>query len=230
MRTFLALTALLAGLSPALAQRSDLAVEQLPARSPGRAVPQVGETGAREAAGQISSSASQAPALQGQLSSPRTGGEPALRQIAPRVVGSAPTSQLADRNVSPRINALPPGLVDACARAAEGKGEPPKGIDCTTVIEAAPPPPPMSAEEALLTSDEERTAQRTASGQQARGRAPDAAEVARRLSSGDVSNSPVAQAVAAEAAANTLANSRPAGNGQPVIVPGGGTVIVPRGN
>lgn len=227
MRPLLLITILLAGSSPALAQRSDLAVEQLPAPSEGRAVPQVG---AASVPSQIATDGGQAPALQGQLSSTRTGREPALRQIAPRAAGAAPTSQLADRNVSQRINALPPGLVDACARAAEGKGEPPKGVDCNNVVEAAPPPPPISAEEALLTSDEERAAQRVASEQQSRGRAPDAGEVARRLSSGDVSNSPVAQAVAAEAAANSLANTPPATNGQPVIVPGGGSVLVPGRN
>jgi hypothetical protein len=227
MRTLLLITVLLAGGTSALAQRSDLAVEQLPTHSSGRAVPQVG---AASASDQISSSASQAPALQGQLSSSRTGREPALRQIAPRAAGSAPTSQLADRNVNPRINALPPGLVDACARAAEGRGEPPKGVDCNSVIEAAPPPPPISAEEALLTSDEERASQRVAREQQSRGRAPDAGEVARRLSSGDVSNSPVAQAVAAQAASDSIANSTPAPNGQPVIVPGGGSVVVPGRN
>ncbi len=227
MRTLLLTTVLLAGGTSAIAQRSDLAVEQLPAHSSGRAVPQVGAASPPE---QVSASPAHAPALQGQLSSSRTGREPALRQIAPRAAGAAPTSQLADRNVNPRINALPPGLVDACARAAEGRGEPPKGVDCNSVIEAAPPPPPISAEEALLTSDEERASQRVASEQQSRGRAPDAGEVARRLSSGDVSNSPVAQAVAAQAAANSLANSSPAPSGQPVIVPGGGSVVVPGRN
>ena len=227
MRTLFLMTALLAGASSALAQRSDLAVEQLPGRSPGRAVPQVSAEGASMHAPAASD---QAPAQPGQLSSPRAGREPVLRQISPRAAGAAPTPQLADRNVNPRINALPPGLVDACARAAEGKGDPPKGVDCTTVIEAEPPPRPISAEEALLMTDEEKAAQRTASEQQSRGRAPDAGEVARRLSSGDVSNSPVAQAVAAQAAADTLANSQPSGNGQPVIVPGGGSVVVPGRN
>lgn len=224
MRSFIAITALLAAASPALSQRGDLAVEQLPARSPGRAVPQVGATG------QVPAATGQTPALQGQLSSSRTGREPALRQIAPGSAAAAPTSQLADRNVSPRVTALPPGLVDACARAAEGRGEPPKGVDCTIVVEASPPPRPISAEEALLSNDEERIAQRMTSDQQSRGQVPDAGEVARRLSSGDVSNSPVAQAVAAQAVAQTLSNAPPAGNGQPVIVPGGGSVIVPRGN
>ncbi|HKT76666.1 MAG TPA: hypothetical protein VJQ78_08020, partial [Sphingobium sp.] len=149
---------------------------------------------------------------------------------APRAAAAAPTSQLADRNVPPRVAAVPPGLVDACARAAEGKGAPPKGVDCASVIEAAPPPRPLSAEEALLTNEDERAAQRMASEQQARGQAPDAGEVARRLSSGDLSHSPVAQAVAAQAAANSLNNAPPSPEGQPVIVPGGGSVIVPRGN
>lgn len=224
MRSLIAITALLAAASPALSQRDDLAVEQLPARSPGRAVPQVGATG------QVPATLGQTPALQGQLSSSRTGREPDLRQIAPRAAGAVPTSQIADRNVSSRVAALPPGLVDACTRAAEGRGEPPKGVDCANMVEAAPPPRPISAEEALLTNDDERTAQRMASEQQSRGKAPDAGEVARRLSSGDLSNSPVAQAVAAQAAAQTLSNTPPAGNSQPVIVPGGGAVIVPRGN
>lgn len=221
MRTLAAMTALLmaGGVSTALAQRSDLAVEQLSARSPGRAVPQV------ESPGPASSGT-----LQGQLSSSRTGGEPALRQIAPRADAAAPTAQLADRNVNPRVHALPSGLVDACTRAAEGKGEAPKGVDCAKMVEAAPPPRPISAEEALLTNDNERAAQRMASEQQSRGQAPDAGEVARRLSSGDISNSPVAQAVAAQAAANTLSNASPSANSSPVIVPGGGAVIVPRGN
>lgn len=227
MRSFFVVTLLsvAGGALPALAQRSDLAVEQLPARSADRAVPQVGS------AGQVPAAVNPMPALQGQISSPRTGGDPALRQIAPRAAGSAPTSQLADRTVSARVSAVPPGLVDACSRAAEGKGAPPKGVDCNALVEAEPPPRPISAEEALLTNEDERAAQRMASEQQSRGQSPDAAEVARRLSSGDVSNSPVAQAVAAQAAANTLSNAPPAAaNGQPVIVPGGGSVVVPRGN
>lgn len=228
MRFPYVIATMLAAASPALAQRSDLAVEQLSAQSPGRAVTQVGSS---SAADQVPTGVSHTPALPGQLSSSRTGREPAVRQIAPRAAGAAPTSQLADRNVNPRVNALPSGLVDACARAAEGKGEPPKGVDCNSVVEASPPPRPISAEEALLTNDEERVAQRTSSEQQSRGRAPDAGEVARRLSSGDVANSPVAQAVAAQAAADTLANSpSPSPNRQPVIVPGGGSVIVPGRN
>jgi hypothetical protein len=220
MRSLFAIPLLLltGGTSPALAQRGDLAVEQLPARSPGRAVPQVGAAESTETA------------LQGQLSSSRSGREPALRQIAPRAAAAAPTAQLADRNVSSRVSAVPPGLVDACSRAAEGRGAPPKGVDCNALVEATPAPRPISAEEALLTNEDERAAQRMASEQRSRGQSPDAGEVARRLSSGDVSNSPVAQAVAAQAAAETLSNTPPSAHGQPVIVPGGGSVIVPRGN
>ncbi|WP_022683361.1 hypothetical protein [Sphingobium bisphenolivorans] len=223
MRSLVIMTALMvaAGASAALAQRGDLAVEQLPAPVGGRAVPQLGASGPTD---------SPAPTIQGQISSARSGREPAVRQVAPRAAGATPTSQLADRNVNQRINALPPGLVDACARAAEGRGTPPPGVDCATLVEAAPPPPPISAEEALLTTDDERAAQRMASERQSRGQTPDAAEVARRLSAGDISNSPVAQAVAAQAASDAIANSQQAPGNTPVIVPGGGTVVVPRGN
>jgi hypothetical protein len=165
-----------------------------------------------------------------QVTSPGAGRNPSLGQSAPRGT-EAPTAQLADRNTNPRLGALPRQLVDACDQAAAGKRKPPAGVDCKNLVQALPPRRVVSAEEALLSDSLERDGQRLANDRFARGQAPDAAEVARRLSIGDLRNSPVAQAVAAQAAAEAGAQQSVPSGSRPVVVPGGGGVVVqPGGN
>jgi hypothetical protein len=217
--------------SAGVAQRADLSVDQLtprqasdmaqlgPAETQPPRIPQLDQRTAP-------------PAAPLQVGVRRTGRDPQIRQLAPRgAAARTATTQLAKRTTDPRLSALPPGLVDACTEAVAGRGAPPPGVDCTTLVEAAPPPPPISAEEALLTSATERNARRIASEQIGRGQTVDAGEVARRLSIGDLTNAPVAQAVAAQAAAEAAvaAPSTPQPGNRPTIVPGSGIVVIPPG-
>lgn len=234
LQTFFAVTALAALSSPIGAQRADLSVEQVaPGRRP--AIPQAESPHTRPSTEvqQINPNASVRTPTR-QLTTSPAGREPGLRQLAPRSAAGTPTAQLAERSASPRVNALPPDLVDACEQGTAGKGPPPKGVDCSTMVQADARAPDVSAEEALLTSATEREGQRLAREQTARGLTPDAGEVARRLSTGDITNAPVAQAVAAQAASETISqNSSPQPDSRVVIVPGGGSVVVPpsgRGN
>jgi hypothetical protein len=163
-----------------------------------------------------------------QLTTVSAGRNPSLGQSLPRGA-DAPTAQLADRNTNPRLGALPRHLIDACDQAAAGKAKPPAGVDCKNLVQAAPPRRVISAEEALLSDSLERDGQRLANERVARGQAPDASEVARRLSIGDLRNAPVAQAVAAQAAAEAAAQQSVPSGSRPVVVPGGGGVVVQPG-
>jgi hypothetical protein len=122
---------------------------------------------------------------------------PAARtgQIAPAGQPGAATTQLAARTNDTRVAAVPPQLVDACEKAQAQHVEPPKGVDCKSVLEASVPPPRRpTPEEALLGVAPAGTVtvvttQRT--------NLPDANSVARRLGSGDVQGAPIAEAVGA---------------------------------
>lgn len=226
--------ALVTGTGAALAQPNQVAIDQVSPQSP-VAIQQLDATQQAMDAGVASRPVPQLdrnavrPAAPSQLTAPGAGRNPSLGQSAPRGA-EAPTRQLADRNINPRLGALPRNLVDACDLAAAGKAKPPAGVDCKTLVQAAPPRPVVSAEEALLSDSMERDSQRLASERLSRGQAPDASEVARRLSIGDLRNAPVAQAVAAQAAAEAAQQSVPSGS-RPVVVPGGGGVVVqPGGN
>ncbi|MCW1431498.1 hypothetical protein [Novosphingobium sp. JCM 18896] len=207
------------------AQRSDLSVDQVTPNA-NRAVEQIGNADARHSPGMTQVSRNAVPAAPNQVSSPRAGRDPALGQLSTRAAGNAPTAQLSTRNTPTGVAALPPGLADACDRAAAGQGPAPKGVDCSIVVQAAPPAVLVSAEQTLLTTDNERDGQRIAAERFARGNAPDAGEVALRLQTGDIANSPVAQAVAAQAAAAAVQN---AAAGTPGTVSAGGATIVPGG-
>lgn len=229
LRLLLSLSAiaLIATAGTVAAQRSDLRVDQV-APNANRAVEQIGDADAKHSPGmtQVSRNAVTAPAAAaGQVANTRVGRDPALGQLSSRAAGNAPTSQLSTRNTPPGVAALPQGLVDACDRAAQGRGPAPKGVDCSIVVQAAPPPVLVSAEQTLLTTDNERDGQRIAAERFARGNAPDAGEVALRLQTGDISNSPVAQAVAAQAAAQAVQNA----TATPGAVSAGGATIVPGG-
>ncbi|MEJ5979678.1 hypothetical protein WG901_23730, partial [Novosphingobium sp. PS1R-30] len=196
LRTVLLAGAALIGAASASAQRNDLFVDQVtPANT--RAVEQIGDADRRPSTGMAQVSRTASPAAAGQVATPRAGQDPRFGQLSSRSAGNAPTSQLSTRNAPTGLASLPPGLVDACDRAAQGRGPAPKGVDCSIVVEAAAPVALVSAEQSLLTSANERDSQRGAAEQLARGNAPDAGEVALRLSTGDIANSPVAQAVAA---------------------------------
>lgn len=220
----LSAVALIATAGTVAAQRSDLSVDQV-APSANRAVEQIGNSQGQHSTGISQVSRTAAPAAAGQVPSPRAGRDPALGQLSSRAAGNAPTPQLSTRNTPPGVAALPQGLVDACDRAAQGRGSVPKGVDCSIVVQAAPPPALVSAEQTLLTTDNERDGQRIAAERFARGNAPDAGEVALRLQTGDISNSPVAQAVAAQAAAQAVQNA----TATPGAVSAGGATIVPGG-
>lgn len=233
LRTVLLAGAALLGATSALAQRSDLTVDQVSPGS-GASMQQIGDVKAVPSSGISQVSRTASPAAASQVANPRAGNDPRLGQLSSRSAGNAPTAQLSTRNTPTGVVALPQGLVDACDRAAAGQGPAPKGVDCSIVVQAAPPVALVSAEESLLTNATERDAQRAATERFARGNAPDAGEVALRLSTGDIANSPVAQAVAAQAAAQALQNATggtgTGTGGTPVIVPGGGTVAPPTGN
>ncbi|MCW1431595.1 hypothetical protein [Novosphingobium sp. JCM 18896] len=233
LRTVLLAGAALLGATSAFAQRSDLTVDQVSPASSG-SMQQIGDVKSVPSSGISQVSRTASPVTASQVVSPRAGQDPRFGQTAPRASSNASTSQLVDRNTRPGVAALPQGLVDACDRAAAGQGPAPKGVDCSIVVQAAPPVALVSAEESLLTNATERDAQRAATERFARGNAPDAGEVALRLSTGDIANSPVAQAVAAQAAAQALQNATggtgTGTGGTPVIVPGGGTVAPPTGN
>lgn len=210
------------------AQRSAFAVDQV-SPDANRSVEQIGNADAKHSSGmtQVSGNAVRAPAaVAGQITNARASRDPALGQLSTRASGNALTAQLSTRNTSPGVAALPQGLVDACDRAAQGRGAAPKGVDCSIVVEAAPPAVLVSAEQTLLTTDNERDGQRVAAERFARGNAPDAGEVALRLQTGDIANSPVAQAVAAQAAAAAVQNAAAGTSG---TVSAGGATIVPGG-
>lgn len=230
LHALLAATALAAISSPLIAQRSDLSVEQIASgRRPATSQAEPLHAGPATEVQQINPNASVRTPTR-QLSTSPAGREPGVRQLVPRSAAGTPTAQLAERSANPRVSALPPDLVDACDQAAAGKGPPPQGVDCSILVQANPRAPDISAEEALLTSATEREGQRLAREHTARGLTPDAGEVARRLSTGDVANSPVAQAVAAQAASEAVSQTPSAQKDtRVVIVPGGGTVLVPPG-
>lgn len=219
---------------PAAAQQAEFVVDQVSPRSP-VAIQQLDATQRSLEAGVDSRPVPQLdrnavrPAAPSQISAPGAGRNPSLGQTAPRG-GETPTAQLARPGTDPSVGALPRDLVDACDQAAAGRREPPPGVDCAALVQAAPPPRVISAEEALLSNPEERESQRLASERLSRGQTVDAAEVARRLSIGDLRNSPVAQAVAAQAAAEAGAQQSGPSGSPPVVVPGGGAVIQPGGN
>lgn len=217
---------------PAAAQGNQFSVDQVSPRAP-VAIQQLEATqravdagGASRAVPQLDRNAVR-PGAPSQLTAPGAGRDPSLGQGTPRGT-DAPTAQLARPGTNPRLSALPPGLVDACDAAAAGRRKAPVGVDCKTLVQAAPPVRVVSAEEALLASSDERDSQRLSNERLSRGQSPDAAEVARRLSIGDLRNAPVAQAVAAQAAAEAAAQQN-APSGSRTIVPGGGAVVVQPG-
>ncbi len=230
LRAYLCGVALCLLASAGIAQRSELSLDQLSPRQAGD-MAQLGPAETQPPRIPQLDQRTAPVAAPVQVGVRRTGRDPQIRQLAPRGAIGTTTTQLARRTTDPRLSALPPGLVDACTEAVAGRGAPPPGVDCNNLVEATPPSPPISAEEALLTNATERNARRIASEQIGRGQTVDAGEVARRLSIGDLTNAPVAQAVAAQAAAEAAAAASPAPqpSNRPTIVPGSGIIVIPPG-
>lgn len=125
------------------------------------------------------------------------------RSPVPQMQHSAATTDV-------RVANVPPEMVDACTEAALGRRAPPKGIDCTKVLEANPRPSTsdLSGGEPLVAGV------RGAGNEVSIRRLEDAdpEEIARRLASGYLVNAPAAQAV---------------GAGAPQQPPTGGVLVIP---
>lgn len=159
----------------------------------------------------------------GQLN-PNTAGREVPTRERPTVESRrAPT--IAPETVSRalRVSNPPPEAVDRCEAASAGRAPPPPGLDCASVLEAAAFAR-RSPEERLLASED---IARPADGALvANGRViPSASLVAQRLATGDVANSPVAQAVAAgfgarpADAGTTMTITDPDGTASTVVIP-----------
>lgn len=162
----------------------------------------------------------------GQLTSDETGRAVPTRERPSEESRRAPTIDPDTVSRGVRVSAPPPGAIDLCEAANAGRAEPPAGIDCASVLEAAAFSR-QSPEERLLVDEE--IAMPTDGALVSNGRViPSASLVAQRLATGDLANSPVAQAVAAgfgARPADAAPPTTPDPNGPPstiVIPPDGG--------